>query len=264
MATVGNILSRLFELAPAEAKMDFDNIGLLAGGARARVNGIIVALDITSEVIEEAVETGANLIVSHHPLLFELKRITDADVRGKKLLTMLSHGISAICMHTNLDAARGGVNDALAKAAGLGSVELLSEDGRYSDGTPFSYGRIGVLENPTGMRDYMTFLKSALKTHGLRYHNSGRRVSRVAVVGGSGGDYLRAAFEHGCDTLVTSDVKYDVFLDARELGINLIDADHFCTENVVTPELRRVISETFPTISCKTSTKHGQTARFFV
>jgi dinuclear metal center YbgI/SA1388 family protein len=244
--------------------MDFDNVGLLAGDSRAAVRGILVALDVTSEVIDEAAASGANLIVSHHPLLFDIKRVTDGDIRGKKLLSLLSHSISAICMHTNLDAARGGVNDALARAAGLRDTALLSEDGRYPDGTPFSYGRVGTLQGPMRMREYLTFLKNALKTNGLRYHNAGREVSRVAVVGGSGGDDLLAAFERGCDTFVTADVKYDVFLDARELGINLIDADHFCTENTVVPELRRVISEAFPAISCAVSERHGQTARFFV
>jgi dinuclear metal center YbgI/SA1388 family protein len=260
---VGNVLSRLFELAPIEAKMDFDNVGLLAGDSRSPVRGILVALDITGEVIDEAASSGANLIVSHHPLLFDMKRVTDGDIRGRKLLSLLSRGMSAICMHTNLDAARGGVNDALARAAGLRDAELLSEDGRYAGGTPFSYGRLGTLPAPMRMGEYLAFLKNALKTNGLRYHSSGREVSRVAVVGGNGGSELEKAAAAGCDTLVTADVKYDVFLDARELGINLIDADHFCTENVVVPELKRVLSEAFPGTPCSVSERHCQTAQFF-
>ncbi|MDR2421383.1 MAG: Nif3-like dinuclear metal center hexameric protein, partial [Oscillospiraceae bacterium] len=262
MVAVGGVLSRLFEFAPIEAKLDSDNVGLLAGDSRSPVRRILVALDITGEVIDEAASSGANLIISHHPLLFDLKRVTDGDIRGKKLLSLLSRGISAICMHTNLDAARGGVNDALARAAGLRDTELLSEHGRCPDGTPFSYGRLGTLSAPMRISEYLAFLKNALKTNGLRYHSSGREVSRVAVVGGSGGSELEKAVAAGCDTFVTADIRYDVFLDARELGINLIDADHFCTENVVVPELKRVLSEAFPDVPCRISERHGQAARF--
>ena len=264
MFTIKDIRDALFELAPADAKMDFDNVGLLAGDSRRQVKSIIVALDITSEVIEEAIDTGADLIVSHHPLLFSEKSITDTTNTGSRVLSLLTNGISAICMHTNLDAARGGVNDALARACGLSDVQLLCEDGRYADGTPYSYGRVGTLEPAVPLRDYLTMLKSALKASGLRFHNSGKPVSKVAVVGGSGGSYLETAFETGCDTLVTGEAKYDVFLLARELGITLIDADHFCTENTVVPELVRYLKERFPSVLCSQSSRHGQTARFFV
>ena len=264
MHTVKEIRDALFELAPHEAKMDFDNVGLLAGDSRRQVSSILIALDITSEVIEEAIDTGADLIVSHHPLLFSEKSITDADNTGKRILALLTNRLSAICMHTNLDAARGGVNDALAAACGLSDVQLLCEDGKYSSGEPYSYGRIGKLDTPVPLRDYMTMLKASLKANGLRYHNSGRPVSKVAVVGGSGGNYLETAFDAGCDTFVTGEAKYDVFLLARELGISLIDADHFCTENVVVPVLHRYLDERFPSVLCAQSSRHGQTARFFV
>ncbi|NLB29628.1 MAG: Nif3-like dinuclear metal center hexameric protein, partial [Clostridiales bacterium] len=219
MYTVKDVCDALFELAPADEKMDIDNVGLLAGDSLRKVDSILGSLDITSEVIKEAVDTGVDLIVSHHPLLFSEKSITDTTLTGKLILSLLSNKISAICMHTNLDAARGGVNDALARACGLSGVQILCDEGHYSDGTAYSYGRIGRLDPEVPLRDYLSMLKSALKTKGLRYHNSGKAVSKVAVVGGSGGSYLERAFGLGCDTLVTADVKYDVFLAAREIGI---------------------------------------------
>lgn len=264
MCTVKEVRDALFELAPIDAKMDFDNVGLLAGDSRRQVNSILVALDVTGEVIEEALDTGADLIVTHHPLLFSEKSVTDESITGKLILSLLENKLSAICMHTNLDAARGGVGDALARACGLSNTELLCAEGRYPDGSPYSYGRIGTLDTATALRDYLSLLMSSLRTNGLRYHSSGKPVSRIAVVGGSGGSYLETAFDLGCDTLVTADVKYDVFLAARELGINLIDADHFCTENTVIPELCRYLSERFPSVSCSVSARHGQTSRFFV
>ena len=264
MYTVKDVRDALFEFAPADAKMDFDNVGLLAGDSLRQVNSILVSLDITSEVIEEAVDTGSDLIVSHHPLLFSEKSITDSTNTGKRIIKLLTNNLAAICMHTNLDAARCGVNDALAAACGLSDVQLLCEEGRYADGTPYSYGRVGTLDTAVPLRDYLMMLKYTLKANGFRYHNSGKPVSKVAVVGGSGGSYLETAFEAGCDTLVTGEAKYDVFLLARELGITLIDADHFCTENTVTPVLCRYLSERFPNVQCTQSSRHGQTARFFV
>ncbi|MDR0904960.1 MAG: Nif3-like dinuclear metal center hexameric protein [Oscillospiraceae bacterium] len=256
MPTIQNILETLTNFAPVDAKMDFDNVGLLVGDSRAGVTKILVALDITSEVIDEAAELGAELIVSHHPILFSAKSVTDGTIVGKKIMRLLNRRISAICMHTNLDAADGGVNDALAAAIGLQNVTPIEP-------LP-AYGRVGNLEKPLQMRDFLEKLKSSLRGNGLRFHNSGRPVSRVAVVGGSGGDYLQRAFDAGCDTLVTADVKYDVFLDARELGINVVDADHFRTENTVIPVLRSLLRAAYPTVLCEVSAKHGQTARFFV
>jgi dinuclear metal center YbgI/SA1388 family protein len=127
MAKVEEILSALERFAPSCLKMDFDNVGLLAGFTKREADRLIVALDITDAVIDEAISEKAQLIVSHHPMFFSLKSVTDGDRTGRKITALLSHGISAICMHTNLDAAAGGVNDALAEAAGLTDVRLLVE-----------------------------------------------------------------------------------------------------------------------------------------
>ena len=262
MAKVKDILKELESFAPLCLKMDFDNVGLLAGFSENEVDRIIVALDITDEVIEEAVGEKAQLIVSHHPLFFSLKSVTDTDRTGKKLTALLKNGISAICMHTNLDAATGGVNDALAEAAGLRGTALLSEEAFDERGAPYSYGRVGTLGAPMKLGDYLEFLKRRLGAAGLRYHDAGRDVFKVATVGGSGGGDLKHAVRHGCDTFLTADIKYDVFLEAKELGLNIIDGDHFCTENVVTPVLERKLRELFPEVCTTLSKIHGQTARF--
>ena len=262
MTTVNNVFTSLAKLAPIEAKMDFDNVGLLVGRTAAEVTRVLIALDITDEVIEEAIEIDAQLIVSHHPMFFSLKSVTDGDRTGRKIVRLLSSGISAICMHTNLDAARGGVNDALAEKAGIINPELLAADGVLLSGEPFSYGRFGELKSKCTLNEYLAFIKDALKTNGLRYCGS-TPVKKVAVIGGSGGDYMHEAMARGCDTFITADVKYDVFLEAKELGINLIDADHFCTENVVVERLKKWINSEFPELEAAISTRHAQTAQFF-
>ena len=267
MITVNDVYEYLNTIAPVEMKMDFDNVGFLVGRAKANATKILVSLDITHDVVTEALETGAGLIVSHHPVFFSLKNVTDTDTTGKKIVRMLSGGVSAICMHTNLDAARGGTNDALAVAAGITGdgreAELLSEEGRLATGEPYSYGRVGNLEKPCTMNEYLDKLKKTLKTNGLRYHDAGREVKKVAVVGGSGGGELQHAIDQGCDTLVTADIKYDVFLEAKERSINLIDADHFCTENLVTNVLTDKLSKAFPAIETTTTQSHTQVAKFY-
>jgi dinuclear metal center YbgI/SA1388 family protein len=264
MVTVGNIYEMLAEYADPTMKMDFDNVGLLVGKSSAQVTKVLTALDITLEVIDEAAALGAQLIVSHHPMFFSLKNVTDTDKNGCKAVKLIENGISGICMHTNLDAAKGGVNDALANALGLKNITLMQTDGIDGNGQPFSYGRVGTLEKPMTMQQFLPFVKQTLKSNGLRFHDAGRKVEKVCSVGGSGGSELEAALKNGCDTFVTADVKYDVFLDAKYYGINLIDADHFCTENTVVPVLKDVISRAFPNLDVIISKSHGQTAQFFL
>lgn len=263
MAVVKDVLKILEIFAPVRLKMDFDNVGLLVGYSENKVDRLLVSLDITEEVIAEAVRERAQLIVSHHPLFFSVNSVTDTDRTGRKLTALLSNHISAVCMHTNLDAASGGVNDALAEVAGLTQTALLADEVFDDDGQPHSYGRVGYLKAPVKLSDYLAFMKDRLKAGGLRYHDAGRDVSKVAAVGGSGGSYLKNAVVQGCDTLLTADIKYDVFLEAKEYGINLIDGGHFCTENVVTPVLIKIIKEAFPNITATISKAHAQTDHFF-
>jgi len=268
MISVNDVYEYLKTIAPIEMKMDFDNVGFLVGRAEADASKILLSLDITHDVISEALDTGANLIVSHHPLFFSLNSVTDTDTTGRKVVRLLAGGVSAICMHTNLDAARGGVNDAFAVAAGIAdpisrTAELLSEDGHLANGKAYSYGRVGHLQTPCTMSEYLEMLKASLHTRGLRYFDAGREVSKVAVVGGSGGGELHRAVAHGCDTFVTADIKYDVFLEAKELGINLIDGDHFCTENLVIGILSDALRTKFPNTEIAVSERHRQTVDFF-
>lgn len=254
MPTVGEIFRCLNEKAPVETKLDFDNVGLLVGSADWAVNTVLLSLDITGPVAAEAARCGAQLVVSHHPLFFSLKAAASGDPQGEKVVELLSHGIAAICMHTNLDAADGGVNDALAAALGLENA-LPCE--------PEHICRLGALPEATELADFLPHVRDRLCCAGLRYVASGRPVRRVAVGGGSCGSMLEEIARTGCDTFVTADVKYDVFLRAGELGLNLIDAGHFNTENVVIPVLRGWLAAAFPSLKLLIS-EHRQMERYFV
>lgn len=257
MVTVRDILLKLDEVAPISLKMDFDNVGHLVGSKESAVTRVMLALDITDAVIDEAVSERVQLIVSHHPLFFGLKNVVDDDLIGRKIIKLIKNNISAVCMHTNLDAAEGGVNTCLAKAAGITAPIPLYDK-------PDNIGYYGELEVPMNFNEYLQFIKTAINTNGLRYVSSGEMVRRVAVLGGSGGDDLERAVELGCDTFITADLKYHKFIQAKEYGINLIDGDHFCTENVVIPALENRIIENFPEVQTIISKNHIQTVQFLV
>lgn len=261
MAQVKDFYNYIDSLAPFATQMDFDNAGLLVGRSDAQVDKVLVTLDITTQVIAEAAQMGAQLIVAHHPVIFyPIKAVTDGDVTGEKVLRLAENHIAAICAHTNLDAAQGGVNDLLAERLGLTELEQLHQDGVDGQGRPYGIGRVGIL-NTTAPLDASAFaanVKAALNASGVRCMDAGRPVHRVAVGGGSCGSMLRDAVCAGCDTFVTSDVKYDVFLDARELGINLLDAGHFSTEDVVTQPLVQTLQHAFPQVKILKSQTHKE------
>ena len=259
MTSVKDIRDYLDGRVPFSTKLDFDNVGLLAGEPDREVRRVLCALDITSEVIEEAALLGAELIVSHHPLVFHpLRQVLSDDLVGRKIYALVRGGISAICLHTNLDAAVGGVNDALMDALGCVDVRPLGGEGAMP--------RVGRLPHnlPLTMEEFLALTKSALSADGLRYVDGGRKISVVGCCGGSGGDFLEAAMEAGCDVFVTGDVKHDRFLAAAEYGVSLVDAGHFCTENVVVPRLRHMLLEGFPELDVRLTQRQRQPERFYV
>ena len=263
MATVKDVALFLDSIAPCSMKMDFDNVGLLAGDGNKQVHKVLLALDVTDEVIAEAVAYGADLLVTHHPLMFSIKNASTDDMIGRKLVAILGAGMSAVCMHTNLDAAVGGVNDCLMNVLGITAEGVIEPYGVNEDGIAYGMGRYGTVQEMP-LVAFLQQCKNSLQCNGLRYVDAGKPVTRVAVCGGSGSSMLQDIAALGCDTFVTADVKHNGFLDAKELGINLIDAGHYSTENVVIPYLHQILAERFPALELKVSRKHGQPEQYFV
>lgn len=263
MATVKEISEYFESIVPCSMKMDFDNVGFLVGDGSREVQKALVVLDITDEVIEEAVDYGADLILAHHPLMFSLKNASTEDPIGRKLVRMLGAGISAICLHTNLDAVAGGVNDALMEVLRITNVGVIEPFGTTKDGSIYGMGRYGTVAECT-LSAFLKHCKESLGCNGLRYIDAGKPVHRVAVCGGSSSSMLNDVAVLGCDTFVTSDVKHNGFLDARELGLNLIDAGHYSTENVVVPVLERMMNEKYPEIETKISRCHTQPEQYYI
>ena len=225
-----DILEFIDSFAPFNTALPFDNAGLLVGDGQKEANKIGVVLDVTDEAVEYAAQNGIDLIVSHHPVIFNpLKKLTTDSVP----YLLAKHDIAVISAHTNLDAAKGGVNDALANALELENIVPLAE----SDGGDFPpMGRIGELKQPISDRDFAKFVANKLCTK-AKTVLSGKEIARVALCGGAGEDFIAPALKAGADALVTADVKHHNLLLAKSLGLCLIDAGHFETENVVVPVL---------------------------
>ena len=262
MTTVADILSFVEALAPRAMKMDWDNVGLLCGSKMTPVTKILVALDPFEHVCAEAAQWGAELIVTHHPMIFRpLSNVTDETSIGRGMMTLIRNGISAVNAHTNLDQAPGGVNDELARKLALVNVQVLNPAGTTEDGEIWGLLRAGeVPEQP--LDAFLNRVKTLLGCEGLRYANGGKPVRKVCVGGGSCADGMMEAVAAGCDTFVTADVKYNQFWDAHDLGLNLIDAGHFYTENPVVDLLAEKISAAFPEVEVRISS-HRDCMRFY-
>lgn len=230
MPRVAEIRDFLAQLAPVELAEGWDNVGTLVD-CGAEVTSAMVALDITDEVVAEAEMAGCQLIVSHHPVIFTPLR---AISRGDTVFRMVKKNISGICMHTNLDSAAGGVNDVLAAIFGLAEVEKLN-----------GMGRVGKLRAPLATADLARLCREKFGAP-LRYVDAGRPVEKLAVLGGSGGDFIDAAIAAGADCLLTGEASHHEAIDAKHKGIGLIVAGHFETEYPVVPVLAERLSRGVP------------------
>ena len=260
MPTVLEIEQALFQLAPREDAMEWDNVGQLLGDPEQPVHRVLTALDITEAVADEAIALGCELIVSHHPVMnckwLPVQTVRGDTPQGHLLLKILRSGMSAICMHTNLDVARGGVNDCLAEA-----LELV-DPGPLGD--PEGLCRMGTLASPMSLRDFARHVCRKLSANGVRCAGADRPVRRVAVGGGSCGDYESWVLAAGCDTFVTADLSYHQFLDAAGKGINLIDAGHFPTEDPVCEKLVSYLRAQFPELQVQKSASHREVIQYYV
>lgn len=253
MTTVKDILQYLESIAPTDLKAEWDNVGLLCGRADKEVHTVLVALDPFPHVCREAAEAGADLLVTHHPLIFQpLSAITDATSVGQSVMSLIANDIAAVNAHTNLDCAAGGVNDVLAEKLELKDISVLGQEQLL---------RCGYFES--ALPDFLNHVKQKLGCMGLRYADGGKPVRKVAVGGGSCGSELPLVIAAGCDTFVTADVKYNQFWEANAMGINLIDAGHFQTENPVIAPLAEQIRSAFPEISVIISQKHKDCMKFY-
>lgn len=248
---LAEILAFLRETAPEETAFENDPVGLHIEPAKSQIARVAVCLDATSPVAEEAIRAGAELVIAHHPLIYHpLKRLTSDIPSAQVAMALVRTGTGLYAMHTNWDAAEGGINDTLAGILGLGNVRRLGES------APGSIARIGELAKPLPLDTFAGEIPARLGCTGT---NALRRligrpagdtpIRRVAVCGGAGAFLLADALRTGADAFVTADVRHHEFLDAAAAGISLIDAGHEATETPGMKALAERVAKRFPELS---------------
>lgn len=242
MTLIRDVYEAIDRAAPFASAMDFDNAGLLVGDPDQPVSRLLVALDITPEVIREAADCGAELIVSHHPVIFHgLKSLPTFH----PVWQLASRGIGAICAHTNLDKAQHvGVNEALAAVLGLQHVRLIPQDAE-------ALLRIGELPVPMTLSEFAGLVRDRLGCGSVQVCGQVKQIRTVAVCGGAGGDLASVAKAAGADLYVTGEVKQNEWIDAAGIGQPMLVCGHHASEAVVLPVLRDYLSLHLPGVDCR-------------
>ncbi len=240
MATVIEIYETLDELLPRSLSLSWDNDGLMVCPDQDReVNTILFALDITDSVVEYAKEIGAELIISHHPLIFYgIKHMDGKDATSRKVIELIKNGIAAMSFHTRLDAAEGGINDQLAEIFELSNVEAFGVEGDTT-------ARVGDLPEELSFEDFCELVKELLDAPVITAAKASDTVSRLALLGGGGKDYIYAAKEVGADAYLTGEANYNAILDGGENGISVIAAGHYHTEWCFREYFKKVLGDEF-------------------
>lgn len=240
MVRVGDIYAYIDAFAPFATQMDFDNAGLLVGDRDAEVRRILLALDATVEVVNEARRKGCQLLLTHHPLIFHpLRAVCPGDPTQETVAALVRKNIALICAHTNLDLAQGGVNDALMDRLGAqvtGGLEGVGE---------LWMGRMGKLPEAMEPKAFAQRVKKALRTSSVRAVLGNRPVETIAVCGGAGGDLVSLAASLGADAYISAEAKHHEFLAAKALGLTFLDGGHFATEHPVLLPLRQRLQDAF-------------------
>ncbi len=245
---VRELYGRLDERIPKTLSCEWDNDGLMCCPcADAEVDKVLVALDVTGDVVEYAKQNGYDVILSHHPLIYKgIKALDESGYVSAKLLSLVGAGISVMSFHTRLDAVEGGVNDKLASL-----LKLCSTESVWCEGVPL--GRVGTLESDMSAEDFAKRVKEVLGAPFVLLSDAGVRVSKVAVVGGNGGDVVSEAKRMGADTFVSGRLDYHSMTDAPDQKLqrmNLIEAGHFFTEDPVCSVLRDFVFEIDSSVEC--------------
>lgn len=236
---VKDIKNIMEEYAPLNLKENYDNVGLMVGSLECEISSILIALDCTLEAIDEAVNSGANLIITHHPLLFiKPQSVTAETLQGRKIIKLIKNNINLYSSHTNLDKVKGGLNDIISGILGYNDWSIMEPVPYEERKASCGIGRLVTLSKPCTLHELCNSIKNALEIQSLRYAGSEDMIIRkIAIINGSGEDYFKASKKLGADCIITGDTSYHYVSDYSEEGMGIIDAGHFETE---WPALKRI------------------------
>lgn len=257
---VQDIINEMEAFAPSKLKEDFDNVGLMVGDSNREVKKVLLALDCTKEVIDEAIENKCEMIITHHPLIFRKpNRIVKGDLLGDKIIKLIENKISVYSSHTNLDAIKDGINDKVVNILGFKKSKIIDKSILEDSGI----GRIVYLEEPIKTKDLINNIKEKLNIDMLTGNISSEYVSNIAIINGSGSSYFNKAYEMGADCIITGDTSYHFVSDYKELGVTILDAGHFGTEWLAFLSAMENIKENIKDVKFVKSIKTSNPYSFF-
>ena len=245
MVAVHNIYDYLDKIAPFKCQDSTDNCGLLVGDFDSKAEKILVCLDVTNEVINEAAKKRAELIIAHHPLMYRpVKKIMSND----PVYALIRNNINFIAAHTNLDIADGGITDLMLELLGFLPSDVVIGGLRTGDA---EYGKIAELDSPLTAKELAEKCKSAFSCTVVKYVDGGKPIKRVGLCSGGGGDLAEKALSMGCDAYICGDLRWDRHIFAKNCGLTLIDAGHFHTEDIFCADLVKKLKNEFPGLDVK-------------
>ena len=243
---VRDIISVIEEFAPLSLQEGWDNSGLCIGSPEASVSSVLIGLDCTPELVDEAIEYGADMIVTHHPLIFSgLKKISPDDVVGAAVIKAVRAGVSIYAAHTNADKVIAGVSGAMAARLGLTDVSVLAEDG---EGT--GLGVVGNLPEPLSAEEAVRLVKDKFGLKAMKTSRPvGCKISRVAMCGGSGSSLIKSAMASGAQLYISGDISYHNFFTPE--GFMIMDIGHYESEKDILEILFSLLRKNFPTFAVR-------------
>lgn len=248
------IYNYLESFAPLEFQESYDNSGLQMGDLEKDVKKGLLSLDLTQQAVKRALKENFDFILTHHPILFHPLKSLDRNQRpGKLLLPLAEKGISVIAWHTNLDRALGGVNDVLAKALSIHvDGDLVEEENKPG------MGRVGSIKEQRGEELAEHVRRTLEAPYIITYGNASKKIERVALLGGSGADFISNAIEKKVDAYITADIRYHDTEEALDKDLFLIDAGHYYSEQVMMEELKKLLEKEFSTVEFQVEKRNFQ------
>lgn len=261
MIKVNNIINEMELLAPTYLKEDFDNVGLMVGDKNKEVKKVLLALDCTLKVIEEAKKENVDLIITHHPLIFKRpSSITTDTLQGKKIIELIKNDISLYSSHTNLDSVENGLNDTIVSILGFDNSKILEKNKRDDKA---GLGRIVSLKESIQLEDLISKIKKSLNINNLRVVKGKDKVNKIAIINGSGQDFIGKAVALGADCIITGDTTYHFASDYKEMEISILDVGHFASEQITFFNVMENLKEKFKDVEFITSTVEEDPFSFY-
>ena len=248
---LNDLIKKIENKYPLNLAYDWDNVGLLVGDFDNKIKKVLVTLEANESVVEEAIQKNIDLIITHHPLIFRRpSNITTDTLQGKKIIELIKNDISLYSSHTNLDSVENGLNHTIVSMLGFENSKILEKNKKDESA---GLGRIVKLQEIITLEDLVEKVKKSLKVNNLRVVKGNDNISKIAIINGSGQDFISKAVSLGVDTIITGDTTYHFASDYKEMGINIIDVGHFGSEQIVFFNVMKKLKEKFDDVEFITS-----------